>query len=350
VAKRKTQIESPKKVARAMATDESAQSQEQSVTPPATQAAPPTPKRADEMADVASATERLADSEEPAGAADRARMMKTAQRAVGNARVSRMTYQPVLQRQPRGSTSGRKSAPKVGTRFTHPSGSRSPHRSITGEFDGREFILRGDGAELMRVPAASGRPVSVRPKDASKCKGSTSESYLNNPRYVGIPDFGPIPEGEYQFQATEFATFTLAEQAQFTLGGQFTDPFGKPMHGGDWGAGRSPLNKIRVLPAPPGCGNTARRSGFFIHGGSLAGSSGCIDIGNAGVTGLLPHLTGYKNKIVVTVRYRHPAPAVGTLGRALGGFTYPGQEDPTLEDRLRGAGRELFGGGGEEER
>jgi hypothetical protein len=90
VAKRKTQIESPKEVARAIATDEPAKSQDQSVTPPVTQSATPTPKREEEMNGVATATERLADSEEPAGAIGRARMTKTLQRAVGNTRVSEM--------------------------------------------------------------------------------------------------------------------------------------------------------------------------------------------------------------------------------------------------------------------
>jgi hypothetical protein len=215
---------------------------------------------------------------------------------------------------------------------------------MTGEFDGREFVLRGDGAELMRVAAASGRPVSVRAGDIRACHGSTGDSYLNNPRYVGIADNGPIPEGEFHFSADKMATFSAAEQAQFTTGGHFMDPFGQPLHGGDWGAGRAPLTKIRVLPAPQGCGNTARRSGFFLHGGLLAGSSGCIDIGNAGIAALLTHLAGYRGRIVVTVRYRHPPPSVGVLQRALGGATYPGQSDPTLEDRLRGAARELFGG------
>jgi hypothetical protein len=201
----------------------------------------------------------------------------------------------------------------------------------------------------MRVPAASGRPVTVRAADARRCGGPAGETYLNNPRYVGITDYGPIPEGVFQFSATELATFSAVEQAQFTLGGHFTDPFGNLMHGGDWGAGRSPLHKTSVRPAPRGCGDTARRSGFFIHGGSLAGSSGCIDIGNAGIAALLPHLEGYKGSIVITVRYRHPPPSVGPLGRALGGFTYPGQDNPSLLDRLRGAGRELSGEGGDGE-
>jgi hypothetical protein len=262
------------------------------------------------------------------------------QQTVGNTRAGQM-----IQRQPRGGSS---SVPTVGTRFTHPKGSKSPHKSITGEFDGKDFVLKGDGSVLMSVPAGSGRPVSVRASDAKACGGSTSESYFNNPRYVGIRDYGPIPEGEYRFRAEDFATFTAAEQAQFTLGGNFKDPFGAAMHGGDWGAGRAALNKVRVLPAPKGCGNTSRRSGFYIHGGSLPGSSGCIDIDNTGIASLLTHITGFRGQITVTVRYRHAAPSVGTLQRVLGGATYPGQENPSVMDRLGGAVRELTGGSDED--
>lgn len=242
-------------------------------------------------------------------------------------------------------------APRVGTRFRHPAGVRSPHRSITAEFDGQTFRVHAGSTALMQVDAASGRPVSVRSGDARTCGGATSESYKNNPRYVGISDYGPIPEGTFTFSATEFGLFGLAEQARMITGGSFTDPFGSALHGGDWGAGRAPLHPVRVLPAARGCGNTGRRSGFFIHGGSLSGSSGCIDVGNDGITQLLRHLAGYTGVVTVTVHYAHPAPDVGLVERVIGGATYPGQREPSWGDRARGAWDQLWGNeSGEQQR
>ena len=231
--------------------------------------------------------------------------------------------------------------PKVGTRFKHPAGKKSAFKKIEATFDGRNFDVKGDGTSVLNTPAQSGRPVAVRPADAKACKGSTSESYLNNARYVGIRDYGAIPEGDYHFSATSFATFSTTEQAQMIAGGYFTDPFGATIHGGDWGAGRAPLTPKKLLPSA--CGNTKKRSGFFLHGGTLTGSSGCIDVGNTGVSSLLPLLEGFTKPIVVRVRYTHPPPSVGKGGRVLGGFVYPGQENPSIEDRLKGAAEQLFG-------
>lgn len=222
----------------------------------------------------------------------------------------------------------------LGTAFTHPPGVTSPYRRITATFNGSEFVLYGDRHVLMRISAQSGRPYSVRAADATACGGSTSESYLNNPRYVGIRDNGPIPEGEYQFRAASMATFGFSERMRMMGGGHYTDPFGDSLHGGDWGSGRVALNPVRILPGPRGCGNTAVRSGFYLHGGIMPGSSGCIDIGNSGVDTLVSLLQGYTGSITVRVRYTAPAPDVGFINRALGRFTYPPGENPSIRDRI----------------
>jgi len=225
----------------------------------------------------------------------------------------------------------------LGTKFTQPKGAKSPYRKLEGHFDGATFTLSGDGAVLFSVPAQSGRPYTVRAADAAACGGAPTDTYLNNPRYVGIADNGPIPEGRFQFTAAQLATFTGAEQLKMITGAAFTDPFGSPLHGGDWGAGRVPLTKIKVVSVPKAMGNTDTRSGFYLHGGSLPGSSGCIDVGNDGVDQLVKALTGYTGRIVITVKYTAAPPSVGALGRALGRFTYPKAKNPTFLDRIKAA-------------
>lgn len=224
---------------------------------------------------------------------------------------------------------------KIGTAFSHRTGSKSSFKKITGTFDGRNFSLFGDGKSMMTVAGQSGRPYSVKEKDAKACGGSTGESYMNNPKYVGITDNGPIPEGEYQFKATQMATFNQTERSKMLLGGTFTDPFGRSLHGGDWGSGRVALAPIKILPGPKGCGNTSARSGFYLHGGIMPGSSGCIDVGNAGFDTVVRQLQGYRGNIVIKVKYTHGAQDVGIIDRALGRFTYPEGENPTVLDRIK---------------
>ena len=232
---------------------------------------------------------------------------------------------------------------KIGTAFTHPKGATSAFTNVTATFDGADLTLFDGKKAILTHAAQSGRPVSVRATDAGACKGSTSDSYLNNAKYVGVQDFGPIPEGDFVLSLGSFATFTGTEQATMIAGGMFTDPFGSALHGGDWGSGRAPLRPVKILPGPPGCGNTAKRSGFYLHGGSLPGSSGCIDIDNDGIDALLKLLVGYRKDIPVKVRYTAAAPSVGWGTRRVGGFTYPtddkGQpiKDPSLWDRLKSA-------------
>lgn len=236
----------------------------------------------------------------------------------------------VQQQQPR-----QISRKKVGSRFAHTAGAKSPFKKMTAVFDGNNFTLFGDSTQLMQTPAGSGRPYSVRKKHAAACGGSTAESYLNNPRYVGIKDEGPIPEGSFRFRASELSTFSKAEEMEILLGDKFTDPYGKEMHGGDWGAGRVELHKINVKKAKRGCGDTGSRSGFYLHGGNAPGSSGCIDIGDAGISSLLKHLDGYRGDIVVKVNYLFPPPVVDAKTRAMGRFMYPGVQNPTIADRMK---------------
>jgi RHS repeat-associated protein len=234
----------------------------------------------------------------------------------------------------------------IGKRFIHPEGAVSPYKRVYGTFDGSHFVLTGElksggSRELLNVGAQSGRPYSVSPADAAKFHGSTKDSYLNNPRYVGSAEQGPIPEGKFRFYATDLGLFGPWERYRL-IGKGGIDPFGKEIHAGDWGAGRAPLTPLHIEHSPFG-GDPSRRSGFYVHGGRLDGSSGCIDIGNSGIEKLAESLAGYRGPIDIDVHYKGPAPDVGSIKRIEGRFVYPPQKDPSVWDRIKSA----FGSGTE---
>jgi len=100
---------------------------------------------------------------------------------------------------------------------------------------------------------------------------------VNKPKCSNQRDTGPIPPGDYTLDANEL-----------TDPGFMWDLLRNTR--GDWGDWRAPL-------APNPGTNTFGRSGFFLHGGSLPGSAGCIDIGggifgNDSTDGLLRDILG----------------------------------------------------------
>jgi hypothetical protein len=229
-------------------------------------------------------------------------------------------------------------AEKLGTKVTEPTGTKSPYKLAQATFDGANFVLTADGTAIVNASAQSGHPNQVDAADVTACKGTAGESYLNNPRYVGIKDKGPIPEGKYTFRHSDMVTFGAVEQAKMALAkpGQYVDPSGLDLHG-DWGAGRVALTPVPgTMVAAKFCGSTSARSGFYLHGGVMTGSSGCIDIGNSAISDVVTKLMGYTTPVQVTVKYTQPPPSVGALGRAAGKFMYPKEKDPSLLDRLKG--------------
>ncbi|GAC1621933.1 MAG: hypothetical protein NVS4B5_14030 [Vulcanimicrobiaceae bacterium] len=226
-------------------------------------------------------------------------------------------------------------AEKLGTKVTQPPGAKSAFKKISATFDGGTFMLLGDGKPVLTASGQSGRPNTVKAADAKACGGSPGDSYLNNPRYVGVKDNGPIPEGEYVFTRSSMTSFTALEQAKMSLASEsaYVDPDGLALHG-DWGAARAALRPIKLLPSKF-CGSTASRSGFYLHGGIMPGSSGCIDIGNDAITKVVDLLVGFTDPIHVFVKYTVAAPAVGRVERGLGRFMYPGGKDPSFSDRVK---------------
>ena len=94
--------------------------------------------------------------------------------------------------------------------------------------------------------------------------------HMNNKESQNIKDQGPIPEGEYSFQGSEWNKLSRLQQAK-QLTRSFFNFILEP-GGGDWGDYNVRLQNYN--------GNMFGRDKFYIHGGFLKGSAGCIDLGN----------------------------------------------------------------------
>lgn len=201
----------------------------------------------------------------------------------------------------------------------------SNYRRITMHFDGEHLIVFGDGKEVFRFSAQSGRPVLLSEEHAEQCGADRiTDTYMNDKRFVGIRQFGPIPEGSYQFSPPRIQRFSTGEQFRLVTGGiignERVKVSGGSVHAGDWGSGRVALHpRGRVHEGP--CGNASRRSGFYLHGGIMAGSSGCVDIGGD-FSDLADFLSSFRRRVVLTVHYETEPTSVGALSGLSGAVAY----------------------------
>lgn len=229
----------------------------------------------------------------------------------------------------------RKASPPVPAKTPPPGASREralgnaflgkAYTTISMEFDGTDLIVYGDGAEVLRTSAQSGRPVVLREQDA-KAAGANpvTDTYMNDKRFVGVKDYGPIPEGAYTFRPSGIERYDFAERMKLQLGGVVgagdVTVQGRKIHAGDWGTGRVALTPNGPLRQGP-IGDVSKRDGFYLHGGLLAGSSGCIDVGGD-FDEIAELVQGYPKPVTVTVRYRNEPPVVGVFTGASGALAY----------------------------
>ncbi len=140
---------------------------------------------------------------------------------------------------------------------------------ISLHFDGKWLEMR-TGDYKVSFGAVSGKPSKGDSFDYSKARQ----------KLAGV---GPIPEGQYWIDPDD-----LWENTWYKVGSREA-----------WGNYRITL---RVFPMT----NTYGRGGFFIHGGTTAGSAGCIDLTTA-MDAFVTKMNAYKGTkkcyILVTVKY-----------------------------------------------
>ncbi|MBL8210449.1 MAG: DUF2778 domain-containing protein [Bryobacterales bacterium] len=119
-----------------------------------------------------------------------------------------------------------------------------PHCGVlTLYFDGHYLRMNG-GSRALSYPAVSGKPDAGGRFDYSVARQR-------------IPNTGPIPEGTYWIRPDE-----LDDNYWNTFSGAFARAWGR----------------YRITIHPFTTTETYTRGGFFIHGGTEAGSAGCIDL------------------------------------------------------------------------
>jgi Protein of unknown function (DUF2778) len=112
--------------------------------------------------------------------------------------------------------------------------------TLTLHFNGSSLVMRG-GSKVYIYSAVSGKPQNGRFDYSTEAQKQKNK--------------GPIPEGTYWIKPDE-----LWENAWYKLGS--TDSWGN----------------YRITIHPFTTTETYKRGGFFIHGGSVPGSIGCIDL------------------------------------------------------------------------
>jgi hypothetical protein len=148
-----------------------------------------------------------------------------------------------------------------------------PYDAGTLPPDYEGYSLHFDGAELT-VTSPSGDSIATYP--AVSGKPGSEASFQNQ------EDVGPIPEGTWQF-----------EPSDFLVGGP-----GGIGSLADWGQYAVDLRPANVT-------DTFGRDKFLIHGGIERGSGGCIDVG-PNDKALYDTLKNVSGPVYVTVRYDNP--------------------------------------------
>jgi len=169
----------------------------------------------------------------------------------------------------------------------------NPNASLL--FDGLSVKWLIDGKPVKEWKAVSGLTLgnvkSIASGYLDKLKDTTKLLYFAGKMKMGmkqaeaskVDELGPTPPGKYKIEKLETRSGAPLDMGPvkawwnwFTGGygkesGKFTDD--STWSKIAWGNYRSPL-----IPYPGT--NTFGRDGFYIHGGSIPGSHGCIDLGN----------------------------------------------------------------------
>ena len=139
-------------------------------------------------------------------------------------------------------------------------------------FDGKKFTLYENDKPIMSWDAVSG-------KDGYR-----------SPEYQNMKDTGPIPEGTYVARQSELQHIT---PYGIIVGIANAGTWPGSLY--SWGASRVKLESSQQT-------NTYGRGGFYIHGGWVPGSAGCIDL-TSNIDNFVALFDYIGNDLIIKVEY-----------------------------------------------
>ena len=187
-------------------------------------------------------------------------------------------------------------------------------------FNGKTLSWLSGGKTVKQWGALSGRQVlpatnSPEQKDWLLGYGPDNPDDVKSPaKYSKMKNAGPIPEGGYTIGTVQTRTGAKAEKLINSVKSVW-DLYKMRREnedaGHDWNSGSIPdriaWGDYRVPITPNKNTNTHGRGSFYVHGGGLPGSSGCIDLANQ-----MPDFAKYyttwlartgSKRIALTVKY-----------------------------------------------
>ena len=194
---------------------------------------------------------------------------------------------------------------------------KNPSKNSYLQFDGFKLSWVSNGTTIRTWKAHSGSTLlNTKPKDYLKLLKSTftksNQSWAIDKK-LG-KNFGPIPNGEYfvgyvQSRNNESSYFKLIDTLK-ALPSIFSSKSSTPSFFDNTSISRVSWGNYRAPIKPIGGTKTYGRSSFYIHGGNIEGSHGCIDL-TSQMDDFGPFYLAWlvKNKvrgIKLIVKYHHP--------------------------------------------
>jgi hypothetical protein len=170
-------------------------------------------------------------------------------------------------------------------------------------FDGKELHWVVDGQTKKSWDAISGNTVTSTLLNKRHDKSSATHGN----KFQKDKSEGPLPEGKYYVERLQEQNrkdnSTLTQYYNYMFG---DDKERTNFHGS---GGKFAWGDYRMLINIPKGTNTYGRDSFYIHGGSIAGSSGCIDLTDEMedfAKTYLSYLTKTKQpKLALSVKYKN---------------------------------------------